>query len=90
MIKVISCNERDCPWHSVTMVGGMSECNNPEAPNTSVANKMESGTPALCPVQTSGPYLIVATKDRPLIVESVAETFEEWKALWRAQLDKAL
>jgi hypothetical protein len=90
MIKVISCNPRDCPWHSITMVGGMSECDNSEAPFHHVARKMEVGTPDLCPVRTNGPYFVVATKDRPLFIESVAETFEEWKALWRSHLDKAL
>ena len=95
MIQVISCNKRDCPWHRVTDVGAMSWCDNPEAPSTHVAMKMESGTPEACPVQTKGPYLMLVTHPRPservpVLVESVRQMLDDWQALWAKQFDKSL
>ena len=85
IVQVISCNKCDCPWHRVTDVGSMSKCENPEAPSSGVARKMDGGVPELCPVKTKGPCLVVVPS--PSLGEQM---LDDWRVFLRDRLDKSL
>jgi hypothetical protein len=63
----------------------MSKCENPDAPSSGVARKMDGGVPELCPVKTKGPYLVVVTSQN-----LGRKMLDDWRAFKKDWLDKSL